>query len=97
MTGARKTYIYIAVTPKRWRISRAYRTLEAMNNLTEYLQMGYALNGVHPGIGTHPNFVLNLQFASYEEKEQYENSILFPWLLQNLKKYAKRKQLKVII
>ena len=86
--------LYIAVTPKRWHATRAYRTLLAMNRLSQFEHKGYALGGVHPGVVA--DFVLNLSFASVQEKEEYENTDVFPYLLKKLKRYSKRDQLKVL-
>lgn len=68
----------------------------AMNRLSEFEHKGYALGGVHPNVGIQTRFVLNLQFASQQEKEEYENTNLFSMLLKDLKRYSKRSELKVL-
>lgn len=96
MKSTGKTYIYIAITPKRWRITRAFQTLVAMDRLSEFEGKGYALGGIHPGVGVRTNFVYSLQFASRQEKEEYENTNTFPYLLKKLNKYSKRGKLKIL-
>ena len=96
MESTGNTYIYIAATPKRWRVRKTYRTLMAMNRLSEFENKGYALGGVHPNVGIQTRFVLNLQFASLQEKEEYENTNLFSMLLKDLKRYSKRRELRVL-
>ena len=94
MKGPGTISLYIAVTPKRWHVARAYRTLLVMNRLSQFEHKGYALGVVHPGVAA--DLVLNLNFASVQEKEEYENTNLFPYLLKKLKRYSKRDQLKVL-
>ncbi len=86
--------LYIALSPKRWHVARAYRTLQAMNRLSQFEHKGYALGGVHPGLAA--DFVLNLNFASVREKEDYENTNMFPYLLKKLRRYSKRDKFKVL-
>jgi hypothetical protein len=67
-----------------------------MNRLSEFEHKGYALGGVHPNVGIQTRFVLNLQFASQQEKEEYESTNMFTVLLKDLQKYSKRRELKVL-
>jgi hypothetical protein len=67
-----------------------------MNRLSQLDHKGFAVGGVHPGTGVRRNFVLNLQFASQEEKQEYQNTDIFPVLLSKLKKYAKGDNFKVL-
>lgn len=90
-------YIYINARPKRWRITSSYRALKAMERLAEIRDLGYSgPTGVHEGVGVRINFVLNLTFASQEDKDAYESNPSYAYFLRKVKRYSKRKGFKLL-
>lgn len=87
--------IYINITPKRWRISSSYRALRALERLSELRKLGCVFDGIHDGIGTHPNFVLHVIFASLEDKQAYEQDSMYDYFIHKLKGYSKKGGLKL--
>ena len=96
MANSGLTSIYINVKPKRWRVTHSYRALKALQNLSDYNELGDTSAGVHEGIGTRINFVLHVIFASQEEKETYEQNESYKYFLRKLKRYSMRGGFKLI-
>ena len=82
--------IYINVRPKRWRITKSYGELKALERLSYFRKLGNTLNGVHEGVGVGGSFVLHIIFASQADKEAYEQDSSYKYFLRKLQRHSKR-------
>lgn len=90
------SHLFIQATPKRKRkLDSVYYALNCVYRLTNTMQLGYSISGPHPM--TDPNeLVLNITFASDEDKQKFTQIGYYQELCEYLLKLCKKDGLRYI-